>query len=148
MLLEAGKAYVSLCFDDGYSIQYNTYYPAMADYEVRATFYLITSRIGTRGSLTWTQLNDLYKKGNEIGSHTPTHPHLTELSTEALERELRRSAELLRPLGGRTLAYPYGEYDSKVIRSAKELYFAARGYYDLMHANAMTLGPDGLSLTR
>jgi peptidoglycan/xylan/chitin deacetylase (PgdA/CDA1 family) len=131
MLLEPGTAYVSLSFDDGHSTQYNAYYPVMADQGVRATFYVITSRIGARGHLTWTQLSDLSQEGNEIGSHTHTHPHLTELSSEALERELSRSAELLRSVGCRTLAYPYGEYDPKVIRCAEKLYFAARGYYDL-----------------
>jgi peptidoglycan/xylan/chitin deacetylase (PgdA/CDA1 family) len=128
---ESGTAYVSLCFDDAYGIQYYTFYRALLEHELKASFYVITSRIGTRGHLTWNQLNDLFKEGNEIGSHTHTHPHLTEISTEEVAHELHKSAELLKPFGCRTLAYPYGEYDSNVMRSAQELYFAARGYHDL-----------------
>lgn len=131
MLREPGTALVSLCFDDGYSVQYDTFYQALLDYGLKATFYVITSRIGMKDQLTWSQLNDLFKEGNEIGSHTHTHPHLTELSTEQLDRELRESKELLKPFGCKTMAYPYGEYDSKVMRSAQDHYLAARGYYDL-----------------
>src|SRR3972149_7274424 len=106
MLCEPGTAFVSRCFDDSYSIQYDTFYQALLDYGLKATFYVITSRIGTKGHFTWSQLNDLFKEGNEIGSHTHTHPHLTELSSEELDRELRGGQEVLKPFGCRKLAYP------------------------------------------
>jgi peptidoglycan/xylan/chitin deacetylase (PgdA/CDA1 family) len=128
---EPGIAYVSLCFDDAYSIQHDTFYKALLEHELKASFYVITSRIGTRGRLTRSQLDELFEEGYEIGSHTHTHPHLTEISTQEAEYELQRSAELLKPFNCRTLAYPYGEYDANVVRSAEEHYFAARSYYDL-----------------
>jgi peptidoglycan/xylan/chitin deacetylase (PgdA/CDA1 family) len=71
--------------------------------------------------LTWEQLAGLAAHGWEIGSHTQSHPRLTTLGDEALERELRDSrAECERRLGlpCRTLAYPYGDYDSRVAAAA------------------------------
>ena len=131
MVREFNTAIVSLSFDDGYRVQYETFYQTLCDYGIKATFYIITNKIGAKGYMSWTQLNDLFKQGNEIGSHTHTHPHLTELTTEELDRELQTSREVLRPFNCATLAYPYGEYDSKVLLSAERYYVAARGYYDL-----------------
>ena len=71
-------------------------------------------------SLTWEQLAELQADGWEIGSHTQSHPHLTELDDAGLERELRGSrAECERRLGScSTLAYPYGDYDARVAAAA------------------------------
>src|SRR5207244_188323 len=43
--------------------------------------------------LTWAQLGQLAASGWEIGSHTRTHPRLTRLADDALERELLESRE-------------------------------------------------------
>lgn len=68
-------------------------------------------------TMTWDQLRGIAEQGVEIGSHTVGHPHLTQLTDEELERELRNSKqriedELGRP--ARLLAYPYGEHDARV----------------------------------
>jgi peptidoglycan/xylan/chitin deacetylase (PgdA/CDA1 family) len=61
----------------------------------------------------------------EFGSHTLTHPHLTELSDEALAQELAESRALLQARLGHcdTLAYPFGQWDARVARAV-----AAAGY--------------------
>jgi hypothetical protein len=80
--------------------------------------------------MNYDELEDLYRDGNEIGSHTHTHPHLTKLSDNELDFELKKSKALLDRFKCRTLSYPYGEYNRKVIDHAKKFYIAARGYYD------------------
>jgi peptidoglycan/xylan/chitin deacetylase (PgdA/CDA1 family) len=77
--------------------------------------------------LTWDQLSALRAHGWEIGSHTQSHPHLTELDDGALERELRESrAECARRLGScTTIAYPYGDYDSRVVAAAERAGYEA-----------------------
>jgi peptidoglycan/xylan/chitin deacetylase (PgdA/CDA1 family) len=72
-------------------------------------------------SLTWEQLGGLATDGWEVGSHTQSHPRLTTLDDDTLARELRDSrAECERRLGlaCRTIAYPYGDYDSRVAAAA------------------------------
>jgi peptidoglycan/xylan/chitin deacetylase (PgdA/CDA1 family) len=85
-------------------------------------------------TMDWEQLRDLADRNVEIGSHTLTHAHLTQLSDVELSRELRDSrlrieAELGRPC--RFVAYPYGDDDERVHRAARavgyEAAFAAPG---------------------
>jgi peptidoglycan/xylan/chitin deacetylase (PgdA/CDA1 family) len=72
--------------------------------------------------MSWEQLGMLADAGWEIGSHTCSHPRLTSLSDEKLERELIDSRSTVterlgRPCG--TLAYPYGDHDERVVEAAR-----------------------------
>jgi len=76
--------------------------------------------------MTWAQIAALARAGHEIGSHTRTHPILTQLDDAALRLELAGSrAELEAQLGvpPRSVAYPNGDADERVTRAA-----AAAGY--------------------
>jgi peptidoglycan/xylan/chitin deacetylase (PgdA/CDA1 family) len=80
--------------------------------------------------MSWDQLGGLAEAGWEIGSHTRTHPHLTTLGDEALREELVRSREEVEQRLGRdcpTIAYPYGDYDERVVRGAAEAGYSAAG---------------------
>jgi peptidoglycan/xylan/chitin deacetylase (PgdA/CDA1 family) len=73
-------------------------------------------------TMDWDSLRELAARGVELGSHTVTHAHLTELSDRELAVELRASrerleSELLRPC--RFVAYPYGEHDARVRVAAR-----------------------------
>jgi peptidoglycan/xylan/chitin deacetylase (PgdA/CDA1 family) len=71
--------------------------------------------------MSWDQLGQLADEGWEIGSHTVTHPHLTQIDDAALHRELEESRETVQERLGRacpTLAYPYGDYDERVVAAA------------------------------
>jgi peptidoglycan/xylan/chitin deacetylase (PgdA/CDA1 family) len=76
--------------------------------------------------LDWEMLRDMSRKGMTIGTHTRTHPFLT---NETLEKTLdetagaRREAE--RALGTKVehFAYPDGRFDASVVRAV-----AAAGY--------------------
>ena len=73
-------------------------------------------------TMNWDQLRELVDRGVEVGSHSLTHPHLTQLSSFELERELTESRrrledELSRPC--RFIAYPYGEEDPRVRVAAR-----------------------------
>jgi peptidoglycan/xylan/chitin deacetylase (PgdA/CDA1 family) len=74
-------------------------------------------------TLDWDGLRGLAERGVEIGSHTVSHPHLTQLTQADLERELHESrerleSELSRPC--RFLAYPYGDHDERVRAAARK----------------------------
>jgi peptidoglycan/xylan/chitin deacetylase (PgdA/CDA1 family) len=73
-------------------------------------------------TMDWNELRALVENGVEVGSHTVTHPHLTELDDRELTRELRESrqrieAELGRPC--RFISYPYGHDDPRVHAAAR-----------------------------
>ncbi len=78
--------------------------------------------------LSWEELGRLAGAGWEIGSHTRSHPRLTTLDDAALADELRGSrAECERRLGGpcRSLAYPYGDVDARVVAAARDAGYLA-----------------------
>ena len=62
--------------------------------------------------LTSAQLQDLVRRGHEVGSHTATHPVCSSLTTAEFSSELKSSCEELTKLSGmavRTFAYPFGQ---------------------------------------
>lgn len=124
------KSIVSLTFDDGREEQYSRFYPILDEYDLKATFYVVTERIGWGGVMGWDELKTLYKDGNEIGSHTHTHPHLATLSNGELDFEFKKSHDMLRPFDCSTLAYPYGECDERVVEHVRKYFIAAMGYHN------------------
>jgi peptidoglycan/xylan/chitin deacetylase (PgdA/CDA1 family) len=121
--------FISLTFDDGNEMHYTVFYPILEKYGLRATFYVITSTINMRGKLSEEQIKDLYNHGNEIGSHTHTHPHLPKLPDDELQWELTKSKYILKTFKVETFAYPYGEFDDRVIKYVRKYYTSARAYH-------------------
>ena len=94
-------------------------------------------------TLQWERLRELADRGVEIGSHTVSHPHLTETSDADLEEELAGSrSEIEDNLGRRCryLAYPFGHDDPRVHRAAAAAgYEAAFTLADTPHASRENL---------
>jgi peptidoglycan/xylan/chitin deacetylase (PgdA/CDA1 family) len=129
---------VALTFDDGWSGIYRYAYPILKRYGGTATLFLYTNYIGVGGrSNTWDQYREMLAYGFEIGSHTVSHCDLTERGawrgrggkppsghgtyTQRLMHELVDSKLILEEHLGvhiRSLALPYGAYDSYVLQSA------------------------------
>lgn len=73
--------------------------------------------------LGWDELRTLQCQGVDLGSHTHTHPALIYASDERIREELRVStAELAAEIGEvpRTICYPYGIFNARVLRIAAE----------------------------
>jgi peptidoglycan/xylan/chitin deacetylase (PgdA/CDA1 family) len=142
---QRGKKLV-VTFDDAYLSVYELAYPILSSLGLPGTIFVVTDfadgrrALGWPGidhwldgphrqelrSLSWDQLRELAGAGWEVGSHTRTHPMLTALDDEELARELRESRETCETELGRrcaSLAYPYGDVDSRVTAAA-----AAAGY--------------------
>jgi peptidoglycan/xylan/chitin deacetylase (PgdA/CDA1 family) len=63
------------------------------------------------------QLQGWLAEGHEIGSHTLTHPHLTELSDAAATEEIAESRKSLQRLCGDSIdhfCYPYGYFTTTI----------------------------------
>lgn len=73
--------------------------------------------------MSWDELNGLAEDGWEIGSHTRTHPRLSQLGDDEIAEELSASRQDCLDRTGRAcrvLAYPYSDYDERVVRAASE----------------------------
>jgi peptidoglycan/xylan/chitin deacetylase (PgdA/CDA1 family) len=94
------------------------------------------------------ELRHYAHRGVRFGSHTVSHPHLSRVRDEQLLRELVDSRrELESVLGGTVdmLAFPYGDYDGKVLLHAQRA-----GYRTVFGSipELSTMALDGFLLTR
>lgn len=139
---------VAITFDDGYRSVARLAQPILARHGMPATVFLPTDFVGREEPMSWPGIDEwldrpqaselvpvsweeaggLAAAGWEIGSHSRTHPHLTRLGDEQLSSELAESrAECERRLGlpCRSLAFPYGDTDQRVMRAAASAGYAA-----------------------
>lgn len=81
-----------------------------------------------RRTMTWSELRELVALGVEIGSHTVSHPRLTQLSDGELSVELRASKEQIEDELQRRcdfLVYPFGDQDARVRAAAHHAGYSA-----------------------
>jgi len=109
----AADTTVSLTFDDGWADQL----PAketLAEHDMKATFYLITDRVGNPNYFTWGDIASLHADGNEIGGHTTNHQSLTGLPPDQAKAAVcdARQALLARGYPQVSFAYPRGDNDA------------------------------------
>jgi peptidoglycan/xylan/chitin deacetylase (PgdA/CDA1 family) len=83
--------------------------------------WLGTDHEGELACMSWPQLRELAAAGWEIGSHTCSHPRLSRLGDAEIAAELRESRRVCEERSGapcRSVAYPYSDYDERVVRAA------------------------------
>ncbi|QSQ19711.1 polysaccharide deacetylase family protein [Pyxidicoccus parkwayensis] len=123
---------VTITLDDGWATQYTKARPALNARNMDATYALITNALSQSwgGYMTKAQVQTLVSEGNDIASHTLTHPDLTTLSATQLTSELQDSqAWLVSNLGLASVpnfAVPYGIYNAPVLTSIKQTYASSR----------------------
>ena len=92
---ELGGGFFTLTFDDGMASDYEHAFPVLGELGLRATFFVVPTRIETPGYVTWAQLREMLAAGMEIGSHSMTHPFMDDLDAAGLRREFGDSKHLL-----------------------------------------------------
>lgn len=126
--------FIALTFDDGTYHQY-TLLHLLHRLNIRGTIFCVTNlerHPNTNKKLLIREpekLRELHRMGHEIGSHTCTHPNLTLLSTNELEKELKNSKDTLEKIIGDdvlSFVYPYSLFNKRVLMKVKEYYFYAR----------------------
>jgi peptidoglycan/xylan/chitin deacetylase (PgdA/CDA1 family) len=117
---------VVITADDGYYNFYKNAYPVLKKYNLPATFFIITDKIGIDGYLGWKELREMSDSGLiTIGSHTKSHPWIPSISVDEnrLWSELAGSKEALeKGLGKRVdfLCYPNGGFNDAAKETAKK----------------------------
>jgi peptidoglycan/xylan/chitin deacetylase (PgdA/CDA1 family) len=143
---------VVLTFDDGYGDFYSHALPLLKQYGHTATLFQTTGWVGTslgsRRMLTWRELSEIAEAGIEIGAHSHVHPEFDRLSDDKLRDELDGPKRMLEDELGFAvpgLAYPFGLWNAKARRAAREAGYA----YAYAVSNAVTAsGSDVFTLPR
>ena len=109
---------IALTFDDGPDQTYTTQIlDLLAKYDAKATFFVI----GERAEKFPDLIRKLDDEGHEIANHTYTHSH--SITAENLEKELKKTNELIHDITG---TYPLlyrpvgGSYNDRIINTAVE----------------------------
>jgi peptidoglycan/xylan/chitin deacetylase (PgdA/CDA1 family) len=141
---------VVLTFDDGIANVGEHALPLLGRFGFSAILFAVSGRPG--GATDWpgwpstvpTQrlldacaLRDAADSGIEIGAHSVSHPHLSRLSPEDMEREIVGSQARLEDVIGRPVrcfAYPFGDAPPPAI-DVVERRFAAGFGIDLAYAS-------------
>lgn len=88
----AQQKLAALTFDDGPWPKYTKEILDILDkYEIKATFFVIGQHIERYPEI----LKEVVNRGHVIGNHTYSHPDLTKISTERVEKEISRTEELI-----------------------------------------------------
>ena len=133
------KNAVVITIDDGWRSTYTEAFPELQKRKFPFTVFIYPKIIGqTSLALTWAQVREMADAGVDIQSHSLSHPYLTQRRHASLgdegylkwvQRELAESKRLLEKETGRKvqfLAYPYGDYDTRLTKLvAKSGYHAA-----------------------
>jgi peptidoglycan/xylan/chitin deacetylase (PgdA/CDA1 family) len=139
----------AITFDDAYRSVYEHALPILSEAGLTATVFAPTAFIGQEEPMSWPgidnwltsehrdelipmswqELERVAEVGWEVGSHTRSHPHLPGLGEAELDAELRQPREEIEDRLGRccSLAYPYGDYDDRVIAAARRAGYCAAG---------------------
>ncbi len=137
---------VALTFDDGYMDAYTAALPILQRYGFRASFYIVTGFVGQPGYMGWKELIILRDAGMEIGSHSISHPNLTELDQAELARQINESKqELEQQLHIRvtSFCYPTGAYNQETIEQLR-----LAGFENAITTNWYAGDSDLMSLAR
>jgi len=114
---------IILTFDDGYASFYTKAVPILKQYGFSAVNFLVTDYINGYNHLAWEEINKLQAQGFDFQSHTLSHAFLTRINTIKAKNELKKSKQILQNRLNKQinwLAYPYGDYNQKIIKIAKQ----------------------------
>ncbi len=130
---EIPKKSVLITIDDGYKSVYDIAWPILKKYNFTATLFIYTNYVGiSRKALSWDNLRELKAHGFTIGSHTISHPDLTQKepteTADHFHRRIRKELLLSKRIIDKNLhqdtialAFPYGRYNEKVLKMAKAI---------------------------
>jgi len=116
------KQRIHLTFDDGpHPINTPKLLDELKQSGILATFFVMGQKLET--SFGQKLIQRAAAEGHQIGNHTYSHPHLTELTEDQIREEISRTERLIGDAnkGLRIFRPPYGEHNALVDRVAKEL---------------------------
>lgn len=119
--VETPKKQVSISFDAAWGDeQTHTLLDILKKYNVKSTFFLVGDWVDNFPD----DVKDIYKAGHDIGNHSDTHPHMTEMSEEEQKKQIENCNNKVKEITGKSpvlFRAPYGDYNNSVVKSVKSL---------------------------
>ncbi len=112
---------VVFTFDDATASQYSIVAPLLKQYGFGGTFYICEFPPSSTDSnlyMNWRQIRELDRMGFEMANHTKSHPQLSKLSPEEIDKQIAYiehkcdSMQIRKPV---TFAYPGYDLNQSVL---------------------------------
>jgi len=149
-------SYVAITFDDAFRSVRTNAVPELLSRGLPATIFVPVDCLGKKPSWEMTKgVDDEVMSCDELrslpelielGSHSLSHPHLTKIDVARLHEEVTASRHKLAKLLGSDvslLAFPYGEYDDRVVGTCSQA-----GYQQVFGIDPWPADPAGRDFVR
>jgi peptidoglycan/xylan/chitin deacetylase (PgdA/CDA1 family) len=144
------SAVIIFTFDDGSISDYTLAYPILNGYNIRGTSYLVTkyTDLNYPGKMNWTQIKEMAQYGWVFGCHTYEHIRLTQMTDDQIRTSMKNVDQSFVRQGfpaPQIMAYPYGQFNQRVINDIKpyrnqaRVYFNDTKYIDLKNVNSYAI---------
>lgn len=116
---------VAITFDDGYADNYTEAYRILKEYNMKATFFIITDYIDVDGwYMNSNMLKEMSNNGMGIENHTSIHMEFINISRRDKVLIIKEGMDELKEKVGvesNFVCYPVGKYDDETIEVEREL---------------------------
>lgn len=120
------KKYISLTFDAAWGTEDLEQILQILDKnKVKASFFVTGDWVARYPEA----IQELSKRGHDIGNHGDNHKHMTQISKNEQVEEIKKAHNRVKSLIGKEMILfraPYGDYDEQVVKTAREC-----GYYTI-----------------
>jgi len=154
--ISLSKPLLTICFDDAPMNALSVAAPLLEAFGAHATYYIASSLIGTEtqygAMLDARGLEELHRRGHELGMHTHDHLLLPLVSRAQVRRQFEQNLAVLNKiipdLPVENFAFPYGQAAfqhrglvAELSRSARVVHNDfMRGHMDVQHLSCVELG--------
>ena len=105
----------SISFDAAWgNEQTDTLLNILDEHEVKTTFFLVGEWVDKYSD----SVKEIASRGHDIGNHSDTHAHMSQISLEQQKTEIENCNEKISTITGKPVTLfrpPYGEYDNNVV---------------------------------
>ena len=119
--LDPDGKYIALTFDDGpHKTVTDRVLNTLKEYDAKATFFMLGNQVDYYPSL----VQRVAEEGHEIGNHSNTHPDLTKVDANRVQKEFETTNQRIYDVIGRyptVFRPPYGSYKNNTITQATNL---------------------------
>lgn len=117
---------IAISFDSAWGNEYTMDILDILDkHNIKSTFFLVKFWVEDYPG----DVEEIARRGHEIGNHSATHPNMSELNKEQILKELNTTGDRIEELTGQKpilFRPPFGDYNDLLITTCKE-----NGYYPI-----------------
>lgn len=119
--VDTDKKICSISFDAAWgNEQTDGLLDTLDEYKVKTTFFLV----GDWAKKYPESVKEIAKRGHDVGNHSATHAHMTQLPSADMLTELQTCNDRIEKLTGKRPTLfrpPYGDYDNNVVNTVMSL---------------------------